>query len=355
MSLSVKFGIYSPLSPFNKILGTSRLAEKYGFDSVWLGDHVLLPFTPPDCLEVWTTFGAIARETKRVKLGVGVTDPVRKNPAVLAQTAATLDIVSNGRLIMGIGPGEAMNLDPFGINWEKPVSRMREAVEIVEKLWCEDEVNYSGEFYKLRNAYLRPKPIQKPHPPIWMAANSKRTLRLTGELADGWLPFRTSPETLRRDLNVVKLHAEKARRNIEEIVVAPHLFTSISPDRDVARKAVARARFYLLLSPKRLEQMGYTVPTFEFDFSRVIYSPHIEKRIMEKIEEVPIEAAEKVAVWGTPDDCIERFEKYIQAGATYFPLMVLQTLGYWGPTEREFEEAIKLIGNKVLPYFQEKD
>ena len=353
--MDVGFGIYAPLSPFNRILETARLAEKYGFDSVWLGDHVLLPFTPPDCLEVWTTFGAIAMETKRIKLGIGVTDPVRKHPAVLAQTATTLDIISNGRLIMGIGPGEAMNLDPYGISWERPVTRMRETVELVKKLWREDRVNYDGEFYKLHNAYLRPKPIQKPHPPIWIAANSKRTLKLTGEMADGWLPFRTTPETLGRDLNIVGLHAEKAGRNIKEIVVAPHTFASISRDRDSAREALARARFYLLLSPKRLEQIGYTVPTHEFDFSRVIYSPDMEKKVMEKMKDVPIEAAEKIVVWGTPDDCIEKFERFIQAGATYFALMILQTLGYWGPPERERKEAIKLIGSKVLPYFREKN
>lgn len=352
--MNVQFGVYAPLSPFTRILETANLAEKYGFDSVWMGDHVLLPFSPPDCLEVWTTFGAISMVTRKVKLGIGVTDPIRKHPAVLAQTATTLDIISNGRLIMGIGPGEAMNLDPYGIDWKKPVTRMRETIEVIKKLWCEDKVNYEGQFYKLNNAYLKPKPIQKPHPPIWVAANSERTLKITGEMADGWLPFRTAPETLAKDLGIVKLYAEKAGRSIKEIVVAPHTFVSISRNRDLAREALERVRFYLLLSPKRVEQLGYTVPTHEFDFSRVIYSPDVEKKIMEKMKEVPLEAAEKIVVWGTPDDCIERFEKFIKVGANYFVLMVLQTVGYWGPPEKARREAIKLIGSKVLPYFKDE-
>ncbi len=349
------FGVYAPLSPLNRILEVAKLAEKYGLDSVWMGDHVLLPFTPPDCLEVWTVFGAISMETERIKLGVGVTYPSRfGHPAILAQTATTLDTISNGRLIMGIGGGEAMNCDPYGIDWTRPVKRMRETIEIVKRLWLEDRVNYDGDLYKLHEAYLKPKPLQEPHPPIWIAANSNLALKLTGELADGWIPFRAAPETLSRDLDIIKLSAEKAGRDISEITVAPHTFTAISSDREAAREAIDRVRLYLLFSPERVEQLGYPMPTHEFDFAHVTYSPDTEKKIKEKMKEVPIEAAEKVSIWGTPDDCIEKIERYIQAGATYFPLMLLQNVGYWGPPEREMREAMKLIGTKVLPYFREK-
>ena len=353
--MDIKFGVYTPLAPYSRVVKTAMLAEKFGFDSVWMGDHVLLPFTPPDCLDVWTTFGAIAAQTNRIKLGIGVTDPVRKHPAILAQTASTLDIVSNGRMIMGIGGGEAMNTEPYGINWEKPVGRMRETMEIVKKLWREDGVNYDGKFYKLRSAYMRPKPVQKPHPPIWVGANSRLGLKVTAELGDGWIPSRTAPETLSRDLKTIREYAEKIGRNANEIVVAPHTFTSISLDRDAAREAVARARLYLLFTPRRAEQLGYAMPTHEFDFSHLIYSPDIEKKIKEKMHDVPVEAAEAVSIWGTPDDCIEKIESYIEAGATYFPLMLLQNVGYWGPSEKEMEDAIELIGTRVLPYFREKN
>jgi alkanesulfonate monooxygenase SsuD/methylene tetrahydromethanopterin reductase-like flavin-dependent oxidoreductase (luciferase family) len=97
------------------------------------------------------------------------------------------------------------------------------------------------------------------------------------------------------------------------------------------------------------------MPTHEFDFSRVVYSPDIEKMIKEKMQEVPVEAAEAVSIWGTPDDCIEKIESFIEAGATYFPLMLLQNLGYWGPPEGEMKDAMKLIGTRVLPYFREEN
>ena len=343
-----RFGLVGSSYPFSRCLDTALLAEKNGFDSIWFGDHLALPFSPSNCLDTWTVFGALAMETNWIKLGMSVTDPVRKHPAVLAQTSATVDILSKGRMILGIGAGEAMNLEPYGISWERPVARMRETIKIVKKLWSDDQVDYDGEFYKLRSAFVNPKPVQKPHLPIWVGANSRLALRLTGELGDGWIPTRTTPETLASDLKLIRKRAEEVGRNAKQIEVAPHAFTLISRSRDVAREALTRVRPYLLFTPKRVEQLGYAMPTHEFDLSRLLCSADIEKKFREKAEEVPIEAAEEIAIWGTPDDCISKIERFIEAGATHL------VLALYALPDKQIDDAINLIGKKVIPYFREK-
>ena len=116
-----------------------------------------------DALEAYSTLSALAMITKKVHLGTSVTNIQTRHPAVLAHMATTLDIMSGGRAVFGIGTGEAMNLDPYGVPWSRPVSRMREVIVMIKRLWTEDSVNYEGEFFKLDEAFLSPKPLQKPH------------------------------------------------------------------------------------------------------------------------------------------------------------------------------------------------
>ena len=200
----IDFGTVAPFNPLEESIRVAKKAEECEFSSVWLGDHLVAHLGSPACLEAWTVMGIISQHTEKIRLGVGVTDPHRRNPALLAQTAATVDIASNGRLIMGIGAGEAMNLEPFGIPWNRPVSRMAEAMPLMQRLWSERYIDHEGEFYSMHNAIVEPKPVQKPHPPMWLAANGPRTLRLCGEHCQGWLPGRINPSTYADDLEVIE-------------------------------------------------------------------------------------------------------------------------------------------------------
>lgn len=118
-------------------------------------------------------------------MGTCVTDPLRRHPAVTAQLAITLDLISNGRAILGIGAGEAFHLNPYGIAWERPISRLEEAVRVIKKLWSEDFADYNGVFFKLKRAVVIKKSVQKPYPPIWIGAMRPRALRVVGVLGDG--------------------------------------------------------------------------------------------------------------------------------------------------------------------------
>ena len=156
---SVKFGIEGPNYPWEVISDTALLAEKIGFDSYWMPDHLVATGVRRwDALEAWSTLCALAVKTKRIKLASGVSDTHRCHPAVLAQRAATCDVLSNGRAILGIGIGEAMNLVPFGIAYDKPVGRTIEAIKIIRRLWSEDFVDFEGKYYTLKKAFLQPKP-----------------------------------------------------------------------------------------------------------------------------------------------------------------------------------------------------
>ena len=180
-----------------------------GVDSFWVGDHLnaLFPrsiFTPQyvgvaklipkidAALEPWTLLGHLASRNRfaRLRLGVGVTDASRRNPAVTAQAAATLHLITRGRAILGIGVGEREGNEPYGVDWTKPVARFEEAVATIRALWNSGGALVSREspYFPLRNAVFDLPPYRGKWPEIWIAAHGPRMLRATGRYADAWFP-----------------------------------------------------------------------------------------------------------------------------------------------------------------------
>jgi len=349
-STKIKFGVQLTcrwLYPFNDSLKTFMLADKLGFDSIWTGDHIA--FGPDEkILETWMTLTPIAMKTKRVKIGTAVTDPHRRHPAILAQMGTTLDIFSRGRFILGIGAGEAMNLDPYGIIWDHPLSRMAEAITVIKKLWTMKEVDYYGKFYKIHKAYLEPKPIQKPHPPIWIGGSHSKTLKLVAEVANGWIPGGSSPKIYKEDLNDIEKWAEKTGRSVKEIEPAVLLPTAVAANYDEARKFIElTTKIPLLNNPKLLERMGVKPPTYEFTYSRFTYSSEGIKELIKKAEDIPFEAIKTRSVFGTPGDCIDQLEKYVKSGARHIIVRPQSEQ----PKIRE--QFLRSYAEKIIPYFKE--
>ncbi|RLF11551.1 MAG: LLM class flavin-dependent oxidoreductase, partial [Thermoprotei archaeon] len=248
----VKFGIEGPNYPWETISEVAQLAEQLGFDSYWMPDHTVATGVRRwDALEAWGTLCALALKTKTIKLASGVSDTYRYHPAVLAQKATTCDIISGGRAILGIGIGEAMNLVPFGIPYDKPVSRTEEALQIIKRLWTEDFVDFQGNYYKLEKAFLQPKPVQKPHVPIYIAASSPRTMELVGKYGDGWLPANLTVERYKEGVERVKEAARKAGSDPEAIDMAHFMYGVIAKDREEASKNVILPANPLLLTRAR--------------------------------------------------------------------------------------------------------
>jgi alkanesulfonate monooxygenase SsuD/methylene tetrahydromethanopterin reductase-like flavin-dependent oxidoreductase (luciferase family) len=194
---ALRFGLF--ISQANKlwpqVLDEFLMAEELGFDHAWLVDHLVDTDGPPEngCLEGWTLLAALAAQTSRIRLGVLVSSNTFRHPALLLKEAVTVDHISNGRLILGMGTGwHADEHQRYGVDLPEPaerVDRFEEAVEIVTKLMGEDTTTFKGRFYQLDDARLQPPPIQRPRIPILIAAHRPRMLRIAAKYADQWDTF----------------------------------------------------------------------------------------------------------------------------------------------------------------------
>ncbi len=329
----------------SKLLKIAKVNEQAGFDSIWAPDHLI--FVPPGIVpEAWSTLAAIAAVTEKVALGSCVTDPHRHHPAVLAQKVATVDQISGGRAMLGLGAGEAMNLEPFSIDWEKPVSKLIEAVTIIRGLWSGEVMDYEGDFFRLRNAFLQIQPIQD-RVPIYFGANSPRTLRLTGEMADGWLSIPLSPELYRKRLKLVKDGARNAERSFQDIDTGAYLYTSIAHKAEDAYQQIETIKAQIIPSPELLRASGFDVELPEELRSLSYFEAFPDSEWVQKFlafgELIPREAAIDFSVAGTVEDCIEKISEFIEAGVRHFLLVNA------GPDPRE---VMKVYGEEIIPYFR---
>ena len=259
----MKFGLQHPIFSFDysNNNNTSQIvdslknlvtrAENTGFDSFWVMDHFhQIPFVgkPEEpMLEGWTTLSVLAGITTKIKLGTLVTGIIYRHPSVLAKIAATLDILSKGRLFMGIGAsyfeGESSaygitSTGSFPSNQER-LLRLEEAIQIIRKMWTEEPTaSFNGKYYQIHNAYCNPKPIQKPSPPILVGGSGERkTLKIVAKYADAYNLF-GSAETLKRKLNILKEHCKSVGRDYDSILKTKLGAIIIDDDKEIAKKRV---------------------------------------------------------------------------------------------------------------------
>ena len=191
----VRFGIQTPnqQTTWDDVLATWKEAESLGFDSAWVFDHFMPIFGSTDapCFEGWTLLAALAAETSRMRIGVLVTGNTYRNPALLAKMATTVDHVSRGRLVLGLGAGwferdHTAYGFPFGTDHER-AKKLEEALQVITKLWSEDHPSFTGRYYSLDKAPFAPANVQRPHPPIVIGGQGKQwIIPLVARYADGW-------------------------------------------------------------------------------------------------------------------------------------------------------------------------
>jgi F420-dependent oxidoreductase-like protein len=208
------------------------LAEQLGYDSIWVYDHFHNVPRPAHeaVFECWTTIAAISQRTSRVRLGQMVGCNSYRQPSVLAKITSTVDVISGGRLDWGIGAGWYENeYRGYGFEFPKPKDRigmLKEAVEIVRSMWTEPETNYDGTYYKLVRANCDPKPLQQPHPPIWIGGGGEQlTLRVVARYAD-YSNFGGRPDEWARKREILKGHCAAVGRDEDAIrkTWSPELF-----------------------------------------------------------------------------------------------------------------------------------
>jgi alkanesulfonate monooxygenase SsuD/methylene tetrahydromethanopterin reductase-like flavin-dependent oxidoreductase (luciferase family) len=253
----IRWGISLPnrgalfgLTSVDELIETAVMAEQTGvFESVWFGDSLI----HKPRLEAITMLAAVATRTERVRLGTicMASFPVR-HPVLLAIQWATLDQISKGRALLGvcIGGADESELRAFGVKREERVGRMKEGVELLRRMWSDEEVVHKGKYYTLEGYNIVPKPVQKP-PPVWIAVSPDRdragskivdqAMRRVGTLADGYITMGVTAEELRKRLEIIEQAAQAAGKDFSRFEVAIHGMVNINDDK---RQAYAEAKNY---------------------------------------------------------------------------------------------------------------
>src|SRR5437868_13968592 len=217
-------GIEDPAEAYEAMTRVAREAETLGFHSIWLYDHfhtVPVP-TQEITFECWISTAALARDTQRVRIGQIVTCNGYRNPALLAKMASTVDVLSHGRLDLGIGSGwYEHEYKAYGYEYPDAPTRLRylrEAVQVLLKMWSDEEAYFEGKYYQLRGAINQPKGVQKPHIPLLIGGGGEQvTLKLVAQYGDACNVGNLEPEATARKFEIMHEHCEKVGRDYHDI------------------------------------------------------------------------------------------------------------------------------------------
>jgi coenzyme F420-dependent glucose-6-phosphate dehydrogenase len=309
-----------------ELLRYGVLAEEHGFDSVFVSDH-LQPWRhdgghAPAALP-W--LGALGASTSRIVIGTSVLTPsFRYHPAIVAQAFATLGDLFPGRIILGVGSGEAMNEKPLGIHWperKERFARLKEAVDVIQTLWREDRVDYDGTHYRTEKATIYDKPE---HPvPIYIAGAGPAATRLAGRVADGWITTSGKGREFYENLiPALDEGIEKAGRAADDVERLLEIKVSFDPDRD---RAMANTHFWGALALTPDEKTGVEDPV---EMQRLADALPVER------------TASRFIVSSDVEEHVERIREYLDLGFTHLVFHAP------GPDQERF---LRLYGEEILP------
>ena len=302
---SIEFGAAIP--EIKGITEFARLAEGMGYDYLCSGEHMMFHGPVANSL---INLAVAAGVTTKIKLMSSVVLLPLYTPMVVAKLTSVLDVASNGRYHMGIGIGGEFpkEFEACGVPVNQRGSRTNEALEVITKLWTEKNVTFEGRYTKFSGVTLSPHPVQKPHPPIWVAGRKEPAMRRAARYADGWLPYMYTPEMLHESLEKIRQFGKEAGRDMSNFRPGLFIFASVYPDRDEAREQAAKA-------------LG---KNYAQDFSKI---------------------AGRYALYGNPEDCRKRLKEYVDAGARTVMIS-------WACRHEDIEKNMKLIAEEVAPAFR---
>jgi len=303
MQFGAQLSLHPPADQFDLV----RRVEALGFDSVWCGDHV--SFHTP-IYESLTLLASYASITRRIKLGTAVYLLALRAPATAAKAAATLDMLSGGRLIFGVGVG-GENPKEFalcGVPHRERGARVTEGIEVVRTLWRDSPASFKGRFTQFEDVSIDPKPVQQPGPPIWIGGRSDAALARAGRQGDGWVSYVVQPERYAQSLDKIRAAAADAGRSLEGFAAAHLAFVTVGRDWETAKAAWVQT---------------------------------LSKRYAQDFEPL----ARKYGIIGTPEQCAEQIDRFRAAGCTY---MLMNAIG--DPCDERAQ--LEAIAADVLPRFR---
>ena len=261
----------------HNVVDVARDAEQRGFESLWLPEHTHIPVsrkTPyaggaelpkeyAHTLDPFVALAAVATATKHIRPATGISLLIERDTITMAKTLATLDLLSNGRAILGVGGGwNREEAEHHGVEWSQRFQKLEEQITAIKVIWANEEASFHGEHVRFDPIWSWPKPIQRPHPPIVLGGETDHTLRRVIKHCDGWLPRARDPEIIVRGIARLNELAEEAGRDPESIsvnVFAPR------PDAELIDrfKGMGVARIVLWLPPEDRDAVstrldGYT-------------------------------------------------------------------------------------------------
>lgn len=314
---------------FQDLVDVTRHAEDVGFDGVYVIDHLLLPGSRltgytnapadrPYFLDAWTSLAALAQATSRVRIGPQVSPVGLRHPVFLAKWAATVDHISEGRLLLQLGAGhQRVEYESYGFDFpalSERVGRLREGIEVIRALWASDEVaNYEGQHYVIKDVPFWPKPVQAT-PSIWLGGASRSILDLVADLADGWSPAAPQGKGLTPEVFGASLRHIRSQAGTGRHVTGAALFYVIIDD------SSDRIEEMLGILRRRDDWSQFTAEDFR---------------------------ARAIALAGSPDDVVQQIREYEKEGLEHITLAFL-------PLD-DIEEArgsLTRVAEEVMPHFK---
>ena len=313
---NLTFGCNLSVEGYWDLAEFARRAESLGFDRVTMGEHIMDGNPPRPTLMNIPAMAAAAGATHALRVMTGIVIAPLYHPVMLAKMAATLDLVSNGRLDLGIGiSGQRdtqIEFEALDIPVRTRGHRTDEIMQAVKRLWTEEHVSHEGRFFNFNDVTLLPRPVQRPHPPIWVAGRSEAAMRRAALLGDGWYPYLFTVGRIRRSNETVRNYAEEAGRDLAGFHWGLNQPTAICHD---PKQAFAMA----------VSNVGQRYVTPE--------------RSAEDI-------AAALCIAGTPEDCISAVEERVGAGVRdfIFSFLASDVKGFFGQME--------MFAKSVMPHFQ---
>lgn len=337
------------MPPADAAVRFAQRSEADGYDAVWWPDHLmgwhpdtmwtpdLTPLAnvqpnPHTYFDPMVMMGVVGAQTERIRVGVAVTDLIRRDPSMAAATALTLDHVTKGRAIIGLGTGERLNVTPYGMSFDKPVAKLSEGIDVMRLLWSSDgPVDYRGTFHTLDRAVLGLSPYGDTPPEIWTAAHGPRMLRLTGEKADGWLPTKMAAPDYAKSLTTIRQSAQDAGRDPDRFTPGMLGYVLMGPDAEAVRRLTEAplVRALCVLLPSQVfRDLGVEPPLQGGSgFHDFIPTTIPRAESLRIIDTIPPEVVRHYAFCGTPAEVAEQLYEYREAGLEHLVMWNITAFG----------------------------
>jgi probable F420-dependent oxidoreductase len=303
----IGFGAFLSMHPPSEQWALARRVEALGYESLWTGDHV--SFHGP-IYESLTLLASYASVTQRIRLGTAVYLLALRHPTIAAKITSTLDALSGGRLIFGVGVGgeNPKEFEAAGVPHKERGARVTEGIDVVRALWRDTPASFKGRFTAFEGVSLDPKPVQQPGPPIWIGGRSDAALARAGRQGDGWVSYVVQPERYKASVEKIHAAAAAAGRRLDGFVAAHLAFITVGKDYEAAERAWVER-----LSRRYAQDFG------------------------------PL--ARKYGIIGTPAQCAETIERFMAGGCNYFLM---------NPICEPADEATQLetIAADIMPRFR---